>query len=122
MNITQDLGPEQMTVLDGNADVQLINANTTRLVYIGMNAKMAPLDNVDVREAIRYAINYDELQALLGDAATVVQEIIPAGFLGHTGNNPFKQDIAKAKDFYKQAADKGNAMAPVNLNRLNGVQ
>ena len=32
------------------------------------------------------------------------------------------KDIEKAKLFYKQAADKGNAMAPMNLSRLGGLQ
>ncbi len=33
-----------------------------------------------------------------GDAK-LVQEVIPDGFMGHTGQNPFKQDIAKAKEY-----------------------
>ena len=102
-DLTQELSPEQMAALAGNADVQVVNAANTQLVYIGMNAMKAPLDNADVREAIRYAINYDELQALIGTGATIVQEIIPTGFLGHTGNNPFKQDIAKAKELLAKA-------------------
>jgi peptide/nickel transport system substrate-binding protein len=68
-----------------------------------MNAQSPPLDKVEVREAIRYAINYDEIITLLGGGGTLVQEIIPAGFLGHTGQNPFQQDLAKAQEFLTQA-------------------
>jgi peptide/nickel transport system substrate-binding protein len=102
-DIVQDLGIEQAKALEGNADVQLIKANLTQLVYFGMNAKSPPLDKPEVREAIRYAINYDELNTLLSGSGKIVQEIIPEGFLGHTGSNPFKQDIAKAKELLATA-------------------
>ncbi len=97
-DIVQDLGPEQKTVLEGNPDVQIVSASDTLLIYIGMNAQVPPFDNPDVREAVRYAINYDEIIALTGGDAELVQEVIPAGFLGHTGNNPFSQDLDKAKE------------------------
>jgi peptide/nickel transport system substrate-binding protein len=102
-DIAQDLGLEQVKALDGNADVQLVKANLTQLEYIGMNAKIAPFDKPDVREAVRYAINYDDINTLLAGSGTIVQEIIPAGFLGNTGTNPFKQDIAKAKSLLAKA-------------------
>jgi peptide/nickel transport system substrate-binding protein len=103
-DIVQDLGPEQAASLEGNADVQLVKADSTLLIYMGMNAKVAPLDKPEVREAIRYAINYDEIvNTLLAGNAKPTQEVIPAGFLGNSGNNPFKQDIAKAKELIGQA-------------------
>ena len=106
VDIVKDLTPEQKKALEGNADVKVITANNTQLIYIGMNAKKAPLDNVDVRQAIRYAINYDEIIALTKGDAKLVQEVIPDGFMGHTGNNPFKQDIAKAKELLAKAGVK----------------
>jgi peptide/nickel transport system substrate-binding protein len=105
-DIVQDLSPEQKKALDGNADVKLVTAPNTQLIYIGMNSKVPPFDNADAREAVRYAINYDEIMALAGSDATLVQEIIPAGFLGNTGNNPFKQDLAKAKELLAKAGIK----------------
>lgn len=97
-DIVQDLGSEQVAALEGNPDITLDKVLSTLLVYVGMNATEAPLDNPDVREAIRYAINYDDIITLLGGNAELVQEIIPIGFLGHTGENPFTQDIDKAKE------------------------
>lgn len=102
-DIVQDLSPEQKAALEGNPDVVLSTSPNTLLVYIGMNAMAAPFDNPDVRQAVRYAINYDEIMALTGGDAQLVQEVIPAGFLGHTGNNPFTQDIDKAKELLANA-------------------
>ena len=89
--------------MEGNPDIQIVAANNTQLIHLGMNAQKPPLDNPDVREAIRYAINYDEIMTLTGGDAKLVQEIIPSGFLGHTGQNPFTQDIAKAKELLAKA-------------------
>lgn len=98
------LGAEQIQVLQSNPDIQIVKAEGTQLQYLGMNAKKAPLDKPEVREAIRYAINYEEIvNNLLGGNATLVQEIIPKGLFGHTGTVPFKQDIAKAKELLSTA-------------------
>ena len=103
-DIVQDLGSEQVKALANNPDVQVVKADSTLLVYIGMNAKSPPLDKLEVREAIRYAINYDEIVTnLLGGNGKLVQEIIPAGLCGHTGETPFKQDSAKAKELLAKA-------------------
>lgn len=103
IDIAQDLGPEQAAMLEGNPDVVLTQATSTLLAYVGMNATKPPLDNADVREAIRYAVNYDDIATLLKGNGKIVQEIIPEGFLGFTGNNPFSQDIDKAKELLAKA-------------------
>jgi peptide/nickel transport system substrate-binding protein len=102
-DIVQDLGPEQAAALEGNPDINLQVGQSTIIVYVGMNATEPPLDQVEVREAIRYAINYDDIITLLGGNGTLVQEIIPIGFLGHTGNNPFTQDLDRARELLAEA-------------------
>ncbi|MCC6454569.1 MAG: ABC transporter substrate-binding protein [Caldilineaceae bacterium] len=102
-DIVQDLGPEQAAAMEGNPDLQLVKADSTLLVYVGLNVLKPPLDNVDVREAIRYAINYDDINTLLAGNGRVVQEIIPAGFLGHTGETYFTQDLEMSRSLLEQA-------------------
>jgi peptide/nickel transport system substrate-binding protein len=102
-DIVQDIGAEQAKALANNPDLQVVKASSTLLVYIGMNAKSPPLDKADVREAIRSAINYDDINTLLAGGGKIVQEIIPEGLFGHTGTNPFKQDTAKAKELLAKA-------------------
>jgi peptide/nickel transport system substrate-binding protein len=102
-DIVKDLGAEQAAALEGNPDVQLVKGQSTLLIYVGMNVLKPPLDKVEVREAIRYAINYDDFTTLLAGNGQVVQEIIPAGFPGHTGEAYFTQDLDKARDLLAQA-------------------
>ncbi|MBK8046761.1 MAG: ABC transporter substrate-binding protein [Anaerolineales bacterium] len=102
-DLAQDLGPEQVAALEGNPDLTLDKVLSTLLVYTSVNATMPPFDNPDARQALRYAINYDNIMTLLGGNAELVQEIIPISFAGHTGKNPFTQDIAKAKELLAKA-------------------
>jgi peptide/nickel transport system substrate-binding protein len=119
-DIVQDLGLEQAKALDGNADVSLVKVNNTQLEYIGMNAKIAPFDKPEVREAVRYAINYDDINTLLNGNGKIVQEVIPDGFLGYTGETPFKQDIAKAKELLAKAGVKDGT--EIQLSVRNGTE
>jgi peptide/nickel transport system substrate-binding protein len=107
--------------------VELVKANSTLLVYAGLNAKSPPLDKTEVREAIRYAINYDEIvNTLIAGNGKLVQELIPDGFFGHTGQNPFKQDLAKAKELiHKAGVAEGTEiemLVPARGNAPGGVE
>ena len=66
--------------------------------YMGMNVKYPPLAKEQVREAIRYAIDYTAIKEgiMLGEAIPL-QTFIPVGYLGHNPALPFKQDLNKAK-------------------------
>jgi peptide/nickel transport system substrate-binding protein len=69
-----------------------------------MNATVKPLDNVDVREALRTAVDYDGIvKNLFSGNAKKVQGIIPAGLAGHNPATPFQADVAKAKALLTKA-------------------
>ncbi|MCS6828003.1 MAG: ABC transporter substrate-binding protein [Caldilinea sp.] len=114
-DIIQDVSPEQVAVLEGNPDVRLVKALSTLLVYAAVNASMPPFDNPDARQALRYAINYDNIITLLGGNGELVQEIIPIGFLGHTGKNPFQQDLEKAKELFAKAGVAEGTVIPFTV-------
>lgn len=103
-DIVQDISSEQAQALKDTPDVAVVAVETLDLVYIGMNAGAgSPVANPDVREAVRYAINYNELKALLGDNAIVTQEIIPSGLLGRTGLRPFEHNPSTARELLDTA-------------------
>mgnify|MGYP002682417332 CR=1 FL=1 len=101
--------------LMANPDVSLVKVLSTLLVYASVNATMPPFDNPDARQALRYAINYDNIVTLLGGNGELVQEIIPIGFAGHLGNNPFTQDLEKAKELFANAGVTEGAVIPFTV-------
>ncbi|MDP0971846.1 ABC transporter substrate-binding protein, partial [Klebsiella pneumoniae] len=72
--------------------------------YLGMNASWGPLANPLVREAIRYAINYDEIiDTVVNGYAIKNQGFVSKGYFGYYEYNPFYQDIEKAKALLEEA-------------------
>src|SRR3989304_3772593 len=87
-----------------DANVKIQRGKLLQLVYIGMNAKHAPLDKVRVREASRTAIDYDGIvRSLLRGEARKVQTIIPEGLFGFNASAPFQANAARAKALLKEA-------------------
>lgn len=107
-DIAHDLTPEQIASLAGNADLTTAQAGNLQLFYMGMNAKLPPLDKPEVREAIRYAIDYEGItEQLLSGNAKIIQTIIPDGLMGANTDIIFKRDVEKAKELMKQAGVDG---------------
>jgi peptide/nickel transport system substrate-binding protein len=104
IDIANDLGPEQIAALQGKAGVTTTSADSLLLVYVGMNAKVKGLDNVNVREALRTAVDYDGIvKNLIKGNGKKVQGIVPKGLAGHNDATPFQADVAKAKTLLQQA-------------------
>jgi len=103
-DIARNLSPEQIAALQGVPGVKTVTGSGLILAYVGMNTAVKPLDNAKVREALRYAIDYDGIvNDLLSGNATKVQGIIPLGLFGANPNTPFQQDVEKAKTLLQEA-------------------
>ncbi|MCC9306968.1 ABC transporter substrate-binding protein [Kitasatospora sp. RB6PN24] len=93
-------------LLDPKLKAQSDNAGGGRLAYLALNTKVAPLDNVDCRKAVEYAIDKVAVQTaeggpIRGDIATTV---LPPDVTGHqdfdtyaTPGNKGDEDKAKAE-------------------------
>jgi peptide/nickel transport system substrate-binding protein len=104
-DIARNLSPQQIAALQGKTGIATTSGNSLLLVYLGMNVAVKPLDNVNVREALRTAIDYDGIiKDLLKGNAKKVQGIVPIGLLGANESAPFQADVAKAKSLLAQAS------------------
>ncbi len=101
-DIALNLTAEQLATLSG--DAASVKGQDLRLFYVGMNATMPPLDKVEVREALRTAIDYDGIvNDLLSGNAQKVQTVIPSPMFGFNSDAPFQQDIDGAKALLEKA-------------------
>ena len=104
IDIANDLGSEQIAALQGKPGVVTTSGDNLQLVYVGMNAKVKPLDNVKVREALRTAVDYDGIiKDLLKGNGKKVQGIVPKGLAGYNESAPFQADVNKAKALLQEA-------------------
>ena len=101
-DIALNLTAEQLATL--GADATSVKGQDLRLFYVGMNATVEPLDKVEVREALRMAIDYDGIvNDLLSGNAQKVQTIIPSPMFGFNSDAPFQQDVEGARALLEQA-------------------
>jgi peptide/nickel transport system substrate-binding protein len=101
-DIALNLTAEQLATLGG--DAASVTGEDLRLFYVGMNVAVPPLDNADVREALRMAIDYDGIvNDLLSGNAQKVQTIIPSPMFGYNSDAPFQADVEGAMALLEQA-------------------
>jgi peptide/nickel transport system substrate-binding protein len=101
-DLALNLTAEQLATLSG--DAVSVQGSDLRLFYVGMNVAMKPLDKVEVREALRMAVDYDGIvKDLLSGNAQKVQTIIPSPMFGYNNDAPFQQDVAGAKALLQKA-------------------
>jgi peptide/nickel transport system substrate-binding protein len=101
-DIALNLTAEQLATLSG--DATSVKGADLRLFYLGMNVAVQPLDKVEVREAMRMAIDYDGIvNDLLSGNAQKVQTIIPSPMFGYNDDAPFQQDVEGAKALLEKA-------------------
>jgi peptide/nickel transport system substrate-binding protein len=111
-DIALNLTAEQLATLSG--DATSVKGSDLRLFYLGMNVAKPPLDKVEVREALRMAIDYDGIvNDLLSGNAEKVQTVIPSPMFGYNSDAPFQQDIDGAKAKLQEAG-----VSEVNLEML----
>ncbi len=76
--------------------------------YLGMNVKYAPLAKEQVREAIRWAIDYKTvLEGIMLGEAIPLQTFVPTGYLGYNSARPFRQDLSKARQLLAEGGYPG---------------
>jgi peptide/nickel transport system substrate-binding protein len=71
--------------------------------HIAMNVMRKPFDNVKVRQALKYLIDYDAISAAEGPYGRMQQSLLEPQLLGYTGAAPFRLDPAHAKALLAEA-------------------
>jgi len=103
-DIARDLSPDLLTSLATNPNLYRLTTPSTNQMYLAGNEGYAPLAKVEVRQAIKWAIDYDGIQKNIVPATYEVnQGFEPSMILGGTSEKPFQKDPAKAKALLAQA-------------------
>lgn len=105
VDLALDLTPDQLSSLEGSADVKIYRAPTVNLHFLLLNNDPnvgGPLANPKVQQAIREALDYPGYTHIWGGVNP--PSIIPVGFLGAYGpDRAPKRDVEAAKQLLKDA-------------------
>ena len=98
IDIAWNLQPDQINILVDNLDIQIAETLTFYIIYVGMNQGYVPLRKPEIRDAIRYAIDYDGIvDYILQGAGEKIQTFIPKGLSGYNPAMPYSRDLEKAR-------------------------
>jgi len=104
VDVARNLAPQDLDALRNASQIRLTSVPKGGLYYIGMNQKNPLLARSEVREALKWLVDYEALGAtLLKGIATPHQNFLPQGLLGASTVSPFKLDVARAKALLAKA-------------------
>jgi peptide/nickel transport system substrate-binding protein len=104
VDMARNLTADQIKGLAGNADIIVNTYPSADTDYMALNQKDEHLRNLKVRQAIRWLVDYDGMvNTFLKDQYIVHQSFWPSGFFASYDENPFKLDVAKAKQLLSEA-------------------
>jgi peptide/nickel transport system substrate-binding protein len=104
IDIARNLGPDQIKGLEGNSEVRIHSSPKGGIFYLGLNQKHEALQKPQVRQALKYLVDYDGIaNTILKGSMEPHQAFLPKGFLGALEDKPFKLDPEKAKQLLAEA-------------------
>src|SRR5262249_43231424 len=104
VDIARNLLGDQLKAIASDANIRTQSAPKATLWYMGMNTGNEFLGNKDARQAMKYLVDYDGLEATQFHGTGIKhQTILPDGQLGASTDTPFKLDVAKAKELLAKA-------------------
>ncbi|AZO09925.1 ABC transporter substrate-binding protein [Mesorhizobium sp. M3A.F.Ca.ET.174.01.1.1] len=104
IDVARNLEPNDLDAVAKNADLTTTSAPKGTVYYISLNQKNPNLAKPEVRQAFKYLVDYDALSStILKGIGEIHQSFLPKGDLGAVDDNPFKLDVAKAKELLAKA-------------------
>jgi peptide/nickel transport system substrate-binding protein len=104
IDVARDLLPEEIAALSTNPDVVIDSGAKGTIFYLALNQKNEFLAKPEVREAMKYLVDYQAIVDTIGKGKFEVhQTFLPKGFLGELDSNPYNLNVEKAKELLANA-------------------
>ena len=123
VDIAQYLQPLEIKGLKGVPNVEVETVPASFMIWIELNAKMAPFDNVDIRRAMNYAFPMqDVMSSVYQGLASPLDGCMPNIYPGFIGGSPYSYDPAKAKELLAKAGFPDGFESTLSYNAGDPVQ
>ena len=124
-DVARDLTADQVAGVANNKQIVVTTVPQATLHYIGLNLKTPQFQNVKVRQALHYLVDYDGMvNSFLKGGFKVHQSFWPSGFWAALDDNEYTFDPAKAKalladagfpDGFEVSLDAQNSSPGINI-------
>jgi peptide/nickel transport system substrate-binding protein len=108
VDIARDLSADQLKTIAKNPDYSIVSVGQLLQMYVGMNMGVPQLAVPEVRQAIKYAIDYEAIAKNITPGTWFVwQSFLPKGVPGVVDEKPFQKNVGKAKTLLLQGGVTG---------------
>ena len=123
VDIARNLSPEDLTALAGNKAIKTTSTPKGTVYYISLNQKNPNLAKPEVREALKWLVDYAAIgDTLIKNIGMVNQNFMPAGLLGASKEMPYKLDVDKAKALLAKAGLANGLKLTIDMRTVQPVQ
>lgn len=103
-DIARNLTADQLSALGSTGGYTVSAQGRGMLMYVAMNQQHPELARPGVRQAIKWALDYEAMQrTVVPTTYSVHQAFLPQGFPAALGETPFHKDVARAKTLLAEA-------------------
>ena len=122
-DIARNLSPEDLNAMASNKDIKTTATPKGTVYYMGLNQKNPNLAKPEVREAMKWLVDYDAIgKTLIKNIGVVHQNFLPVGLLGASTEKPYKLDVAKAKALLAKAGLPNGFKVTIDMRTTQPVQ
>ena len=122
-DIARNLTPQDLDALKSNKDIKETGTPKGTVYYISLNQKNPNLAKPEVREAMKWLVDYDAIgDTLIKNIGIVHQNFLPVGLLGASTEKPFKLDVDKAKGLLAKAGLPNGFKVTMDVRTVQPVQ
>ena len=104
IDIARSLTPDQVAGIKHDPMINVTVSPKSKLYYMALNQTHSALANSQVRQALRYLIDYQKLaQTVMRERGKAHQTIVPEGIFASLDVQPYHFDLTKAKALLAEA-------------------
>lgn len=123
IDIARNLSPQDIAALSTNKDVKITSTPKGTVYYISLNQKNATLAKPEVREAMKWLVDYSAIgDTLIKNIGVIHQNFLPLGLLGASKEAPYKLDVDKAKALLAKAGVPNGFKVTIDVRTTQPVQ
>jgi peptide/nickel transport system substrate-binding protein len=123
VDIARNLSPEDLAALASNKSIKTTSTPKGTVYYISMNLKNPNLAKPEVREALKWLVDYSAIgDTLIKNIGMVNQNFMPVGLLGAVKDMPYKLDVDKAKALLAKAGLASGLKLTIDMRTVQPVQ
>ncbi len=122
IDVARNLEPGDLEAVTADKRFHTVSAPKGTVYYFSLNQKHDILSKPEVRQAVKYLVDYDAIQStFIKGIGTIHQNFLPAGMLGASTENPFQLNVEKAKELLEKAGLKDGFTITMDVRNTQPV-